>query len=398
MSPLFIAVILAFIIYKSGMVKKTPALLKYRDKINTDFTERKNKIIIKERGIDEAIDGLERDIREIEVLYQFIKDVNAVISLKELVEILTKHISRNFIVMEAYLVIFQAEKNIYYDLRESIEIDTAEKKIEEVAIDWIKNKKKSYFKVEEITDSRFESISDLRASIFSAILSPIIFEEKVLGGIEIINCGIRDDKEKVFNVYTKEDVEKLELLTQFIAIALDRINLYIRMEDLSIHDSLTNLYNYRHFIERFEEEIEIFKKNNSFISLILIDIDHFKDFNDRFGHKAGDYVLSELGKILKSSVRNIDFVARYGGEEFAVYLPETDHEGAYTTAERLRNDIENVSLIFDGKRLGITISGGISSMPEDGDNIKKLIEIADNRLYKSKRDGRNRMTGYRNNE
>lgn len=163
------------------------------------------------------------------------------------------------------------------------------------------------------------------------------------------------------------------------------------LRQLSITDGLTGLYNYRYFKEQFTQEISRALRHALNVSLIMIDIDHFKNFNDQNGHPAGDRVLQELGSLLKSNIRNIDMAARYGGEEFTLILIETDKNSALVVAEKIRKLIETNKFHHEEKQpLGkITISSGLSTFPEDGHEFSTLVEKADQRLYRAKQAGRN---------
>jgi diguanylate cyclase (GGDEF)-like protein len=158
----------------------------------------------------------------------------------------------------------------------------------------------------------------------------------------------------------------------------------------AITDGLTDLYDHRYFVLRLDDEIERAKRYKRSLSLLMMDIDHFKRYNDTFGHLAGDDVLIGLAKIFKKSSRRVDTVARYGGEEFVITLPETKREGAALLGERIRKQVEKMEFEKGG---GVTVSIGVGSF--DGSNMsftkEDLIKMADDALYKAKRNGRNRV-------
>ena len=167
-----------------------------------------------------------------------------------------------------------------------------------------------------------------------------------------------------------------------------------KLEILSITDGLTGLYNHRHFYERLATEIARAARYNHDLSLIIIDVDFFKHYNDNHGHLAGDIVLKGVADCIKSGVREIDITARYGGEEFAAILPEVDKKGALAFAERIRNVV--ASHPFSKKETqpngNLTISLGVATFPEDtAANDSALIQMADNAMYKAKEMGRNRV-------
>jgi len=164
-----------------------------------------------------------------------------------------------------------------------------------------------------------------------------------------------------------------------------------RLQQLAITDGLTGLFNYRYFREQLEHEINRAERHNLNVSLVMMDIDFFKYYNDRNGHLAGDEVLKHIANILCSNVRKIDIAARYGGEEFALILPETDKNSAVIVAEKIRKLIEDDPIPHEERQPNgkLTISMGVSNFPDDSRTAKGLIEIADRRLYNAKQAGRN---------
>lgn len=164
-------------------------------------------------------------------------------------------------------------------------------------------------------------------------------------------------------------------------------------------DALTQLYNHSAFFQLLQRELSRSKRYNRPLTLLFIDVDHFKDYNDTFGHQAGDIALVKVSLILKKSSRQIDLVARYGGEEFAVIAPETSKDQAILMAERLRSQVEQAFFADEDGHLNkkITISLGLSGFPEDGDTARLLVKRADEALYSSKSRGRNRFSFYDHN-
>jgi histidine kinase len=160
----------------------------------------------------------------------------------------------------------------------------------------------------------------------------------------------------------------------------------------AVTDLLTNLYNHDYMQGILLKEISVAARTGRKLSLIMIDIDHFKKFNDNHGHQAGDLVLSKVADAIKSSTRQSDVVARYGGEEMAVVLPDTDKTVAYEVAERIRHCIEAMIVPFDGKELRVTASLGVAAYGPKTPDAKALVKVADAALYQSKHDGRNRVT------
>jgi diguanylate cyclase (GGDEF)-like protein len=178
------------------------------------------------------------------------------------------------------------------------------------------------------------------------------------------------------------------------AVALNRARLYRQMELLAITDGLTQLINHKHFQVILEKEIERSKRYKRPVSLLIMDIDHFKSFNDTYGHPVGDLVLKEIAQCIREALRVNDTAARYGGEEFAVIIPENDERGAFQTAERIRQAIERKVIQSGNDLLHVTISIGCACFPSHAGTQRNLIERADKALYYSKRTGRNRVSVY----
>ena len=175
------------------------------------------------------------------------------------------------------------------------------------------------------------------------------------------------------------------------ALALRRIKLYHEIERIAVTDSLTELHTRRYMTERFSGRAEAFPGARHEIVFLMIDVDHFKAFNDQHGHLMGDQILREVGKRIQESTREIDIAGRFGGEEFCVVLPDTDRAGARYRAERIRQAVEASSVKAYDAEVKITLSLGVATYPEDGTRIEELIDKADWALYRAKREGRNRI-------
>jgi len=159
---------------------------------------------------------------------------------------------------------------------------------------------------------------------------------------------------------------------------------------MTIMDGLTGIHNKRYLMESLEREIPRARRHQRPLSLVMFDIDHFKNVNDSFGHLAGDYVLKELAGVVKSRLRPDDVLGRYGGEEFGVILPETTKEGAEIIAEELRALVEEHEFVFESEKMNITISLGTAQLPE-GVDVLAFVKMADEKLYEAKRGGRNKV-------
>ncbi|MBI3896973.1 MAG: diguanylate cyclase [Gammaproteobacteria bacterium] len=176
-----------------------------------------------------------------------------------------------------------------------------------------------------------------------------------------------------------------------------------KLFDNAVKDGLTGVYNKKYFLDRIETDVAYAKRHQTPLTLLILDIDHFKKVNDNYGHLAGDYVLKELAVLVKRTIRSEDVLARFGGEEFVVLMRDADDEKALMLAERLRRIVEQTVVTYEDKRIPMTISIGIGTMsasPQNPpiQNATDLVNCADRYLYQAKRGGRNRVIGRTNDQ
>ena len=184
----------------------------------------------------------------------------------------------------------------------------------------------------------------------------------------------------------------IAFISAFIVKYLIKSRDFEQQYKLATTDGLTDLYNHRYFQEQMRMQIENSKRYETEFSLIILDIDFFKKFNDTFGHQAGDAVLRQVAQTLKRNVRATDIVCRYGGEEMSIILPNTGKDVAYSTAEKICKRVsDNKFRLIGDKEVTVTISLGVSTYPYDGNTASELIEAADKRLYNAKHNGRNQV-------
>ncbi|MDP3259495.1 MAG: sensor domain-containing diguanylate cyclase, partial [Thermodesulfovibrionales bacterium] len=219
-------------------------------------------------------------------------------------------------------------------------------------------------------------------NIRSIFVIPLIYESKLLGLFVMSS-----EKADFLDTFQRE---LLEVMCNQAATSIANAKLHAEIEKLATTDGLTGLFNHRVFQEKLSEELKKLSRYSEPTSLFLADIDFFKKINDTYGHPAGDFVLKEVSKIIRETIRDIDIAARYGGEEFAAILPRTDGKEAMDIAERLRKAVMNASFSSDTSSLRVTLSIGIATTPSDAKNKEELIEKADQALYYAKHNGRNR--------
>ncbi|MCX7793205.1 MAG: sensor domain-containing diguanylate cyclase [Thermodesulfovibrionales bacterium] len=234
-------------------------------------------------------------------------------------------------------------------------------------------------------DSRFSCRIDkvIHFRIRSLLCVPIISKDKCIGVIELVS----KNKEKPF---TKDDLDFMLKLVDHAALAIERATLYQKMAELVITDDLTKLFNTRYLHRTLDTEIYRCDRYKTSLSLIFMDVDHFKQINDTYGHLVGSKLLVEIAQLLLKHLRSADIVARYGGDEYVIVLPQTPPDAAARITERLRKNIEqNIFLRKDGYFIKVTASFGVASYPESAKTKEELLRLADEAMYRIKNTTRN---------
>lgn len=225
----------------------------------------------------------------------------------------------------------------------------------------------------------------LNEGIRSLICVPLLVHGRVVGVLYL-----DDFKPRQFD---REKMKLLDILASFAAMAIYNAKLHNRTKLMAITDALTGLHNHRYFQQVFSQELGRAKRYQKPLSIVLLDVDDFKSFNDRYGHANGDQVLAVIGEIISTTLRRVDFAFRYGGEEFVVLLPEARLESALQVAERLRERIEKetAAMLADIADHGVTVSVGVGCFPDDGVRKDELFKKVDSLLYKAKELGKNKV-------
>ena len=258
----------------------------------------------------------------------------------------------------------------------------------------------------------------------SCLLVPLVFKDEVIGCLELI-------EKRRLRRFTADEEQLASTLAALAAVAIQNARLYSRVQQLAITDGLTGLYNHRHFFERLAEEVKRARRYQLPLSLLMIDIDDFKVYNDAVGHLGGDDLLRALaGVLLSQTRRQVDIVARYGGEEFAIILPSTaapgglragerlcaaivetaeceiavrlpssepkagEHDGptaAHAVGERIRRTVESETFGTAKTPPVITVSIGVAGLNDHAETVDSLVEAADHALYRAKQLGKNRV-------
>ncbi len=193
--------------------------------------------------------------------------------------------------------------------------------------------------------------------------------------------------------FDEDDMTLLANIAAQAALALDNARQHAQVKDQARRDSLTGALNHGHFLTSLDESIQLASKQNSSVSLIMLDIDLFKEYNDRYGHLVGDEILRQMVPIISPLLNPGDFIGRWGGEEFAIGLPGTDLDQAVQTAQKIRLCLAGIELHSRGQAiLAPTLSQGIATYPQHAQNSSQLVDIADAALYSSKNAGRDHLT------
>ena len=190
----------------------------------------------------------------------------------------------------------------------------------------------------------------------------------------------------------EDDLRPVGLLARHISIAVEKAELMQRVSEMATMDELTGLYNRRRFQERLKIETERARRYGRDLSLLMLDIDHFKLVNDTYGHRAGDAVLADLATLMRDATRETDQVARYGGEEFVILMPETPELAAVAIAERIRETVAEHTTVAGEVSIRFTVSAGVATLVHgEGQAGEDIVRRGDEAMYQAKRSGRNRV-------
>lgn len=345
-----------------------------------------NNAMLFERS-EETKNDLDHKVFNLMTLQQASKVLSSTLNLEELINISIDMFLETVWANKGILMLTSDEspdlevkafKGISEEEIEALKIDPAESWV----MATIEKERKPIF-AKELSGKSYQSYTALNKELPFAVYVPMLKENELYG---IVKIGPKINGEP----FSDNDLEFFETLASQAVIAFENARLY----SLAITDSITKLYVHRYFQYRLEEEVARSRRYNSTISLLMCDIDHFKNVNDTFGHQQGDCILREVSRIIRKNVRNTDIACRYGGEEFAIVLPETTQSDAKIVAERIRRDVakfEFPSIMSDQPSIHCSISIGVAGFPLNADNKDQLIQKADASLYKAKDSGRNKV-------
>ena len=327
---------------------------------------------------------------ELSTINEIGRALTSSLDLKEILSIIMQQISFLLHPKNWSLLLVDEDKNeLYFEIivgDNTKKIRNLRLKVGEGIAGWVAEHGTPVLVQDVSKDTRFSPKAD-KLSQFktkSIVCVPVVSKDKTIGVIELVNYC--DDKE-----FTQDDLRILSILADYTAIALENARYYELARRLILTDELTGLYNSRYLHQLLNGEGEDELKDLSQVSMIFIDLDYFKNINDKFGHLIGSKTLRELGEVIKGNLNSTQKGIRYGGDEFVIILPKTDKAKAYEIAKRLRSKIkEKRFLTIEGLNIKLTASYGIASIPEDASNYQELIGEADKAMYQVKntfRDG-----------
>ncbi len=342
--------------------------------------------------LEDLLKGFERKISRMRILTEIGNALNSTLELEKLFELIIESVTRelragvsSLMIREADYLIVKAARGMSKKLMKKVRI-----RVGESVTGWVAEHAQPLL-IGDITENKRFSRDGIRRRYKSnSFLSvPIIHKGEVLG---VLNCTDKSDH----GAFTEDDLEFMNLVASQAAVAIVNARMVDYIRNLADHDALTGLFNHRYFIDRASKEIErVDRYLNKSLSLVMIDIDFFKNINDTYGHQAGNKVLQSLANKIVEMTRRVDVICRYGGEEFVVILPEITSSKALIYVERVRKAVEKMKVKIDGKMVSITVSAGIADYPTNCADSKKLIGCADLALYQAKNDGRNCTRIYR---
>lgn len=341
----------------------------------------------KNRQIEEANAELTAHVNELSALFSLIQDMIGSLDLDVLFGRVLQIIRDVVPCDELLLLLYQNDEHL--QISQTLGLDPARKYRELLdgnsgLMEEISRRHESLHMRDLEEDQRFADYLRDYPETRSLLCVPMILKEQILGVINL--------HKKEVGGFSEREIRLVQAITAQAAIAIENARLYQQTRDLSNTDSLTRLANRRFFQAALEKEFAQARRYGANFSLIMIDIDHFKRYNDAHGHLQGDKVLRDVAQILQDNIRRIDLAARFGGEEFIILMPRTNKEGARAAAEKLRLCVaerEFMGAAESQPEGRLTLSLGIAEFPEDADSLETLQDRADQALYQAKREGRN---------
>jgi len=344
-----------------------------------------------ERRRNPAVPPERREAGEVAVFHELGKALTSSLQLDQVLRTIMEKIDE-FLHPDTWslLLVDEAKQELYFELAIGNNAHTLKDiriKMGQGIAGWVAHNQQAVIVPDVSQDTRFFSKVDekTKTETHSIVAVPVRFREHCLGVIELINCMGE-------NGFQDRDLALLEALADFAAIALENARHVQRIHELTITDDCTSLYNARHLNFILETEIYRSQRYGYEFSLVFLDLDHFKAINDTHGHLAGSKLLAEIGNVLRTHCRLIDFAFRYGGDEFVILLPQTSKESACVVARRLHRLIRETHwLTSEGLDIRVTTSAGVASYPTDAKTKAQLLHLADEAMYAVKNSTRDNV-------
>ncbi len=352
--------------------------------INRDITRRKraeSQLVEVNEKLQTWVNDLEQRTHEITLLGEMSEVLQACLTVEEAYNAIAYLLPTLFPDLPGSIYTISASKNIVESVADWGNLTTSEKLfgLEDC---WGLRRGQIHF-VENTNSSGLlcKHLQDTKPSEYCCV--PMMAQGEALGILYLASSGGR----------LTEIKRKLAIaVAEQLSLALANLKLQQQLKSQSIQDPLTGLFNRRYLETTLERELQRARRNQQPMSVIMLDVDYFKRFNDTFGHEAGDAVLRELGQLLQKSIRGSDFACRYGGEELTLVMPGASLEIAIARAEQLRQGVKQLQVNYRGQPLGaIALSLGVASFPEHGSTAESVMRAADAALYKAKNSGRDRV-------
>lgn len=324
--------------------------------------------------VAQAYETLQESFAEMQAVYDYAHGLSTILEFDELFDFIAGKLQANF-QLTGYALHFRTARQKTFELRSDFGMGK-----------WQNRQSETLLRIlQEVETTAQHADADLGSDV--AISYPLINK----AGEIIATLTLVREKSKPFQ---PAELRLLARIAALLAGVIEKILVYEQTRALSLRDELTGVHNRRAFNRAYEAELERCQRYKRSLAVLMLDIDHFKHYNDMHGHLQGDVALKKVAEILGQVLRKTDMLARYGGEEFVILLPETTKEQAKQAANKLRRVIEKEQFDLEEHQPGgrLTISIGLAAYPGDSDDVNELLELADQALYAAKTAGRNMVT------
>jgi diguanylate cyclase (GGDEF)-like protein len=345
----------------------------------------------------ESLKHLERRVGGLQKLFEVAKDLNECLSFNDLMHVLQDKVTRELEFLSGMILILDQNRESKAEVQKLLSFGSGGRSTDSETTREIANvcllqalKSKRFFTYDQFDDLARKELTALKVKA-PLWAFPLLAENKLIA-LLVVEDG------------QDNDLASFELLASQLSLQVEKVQLYEAVHELSIIDGLTKTFVRRHFLERFSEELKRAARYSFPLSVLMVDVDEFKGYNDKFGHLVGDRTLCEVARIIRENVRPVDVIGRYGGEEFVIVAPEIEKEKGLELAERIRSAVARKRFRIYDEETRATISIGVSAFPKDvqykpgqefqTNYIEVLLQKADEALYRAKEEGRNRVVEF----